>query len=955
MKLVRLLLSFILLSVCIPLMSRALPANAAAPTISGFVAEDITIAPYDKFQGTFTVATVATVPDFPYNASPPAGVPAGVGISVDGLFSNDGFVTTHTVPAFIFQDYTYSDQEGYDNFDPTGAQKWAVRYTPTTAGTWAWKIRAQDSGGTTTTSAGTFSVSGSSSNVYRRKGFVKVSSTDPRYFEFDDGSFFPGLGYNSSFDRKTVVDTKLSTLNSNGVDFLRVWMSGAGINGSQWTSWAWHGQPYNYLPEPALTTTLTFNNSDVVLLGATSGPACLFTDFPQGKVPVVPSTAYSVTARLRYDGVVGTGLTMKVSDWLGGTACAQPGTISGGVGANGTLAGPFTGTSSGYITVTGRFTTTSTQHRANYLYFALENTSAGTFRLDEAKMWKVADTNRVNILREPNANAHMFFDPQNSFQWDQFIESAEANGVYLKLVIDEKNEWIRNHILASGAITTTESNSNFYSQPNTKVRFLQEAWWRYVVARWGYSTAIHSFELINEGDPFDGNHHALADAMADYIHSVYPARMVTTSFYHSFPGSQYWGNSTTNYTDLHAYITSGWGENAAAFLPSSTWLEQRPNFVRRGNGAVKIIGSNNNYFQMFPNGIAVKGAGEWTVRYWAKAAAFSSSCAKQRVRWELDDGTFNGGREGSAPLNQAGQVWNCTSATGTYDWTQFDSSHDKDGVPISTTYRLILNDNNTHKLMLFIENENGTSGTAWFDDVEVVSPDGRVSKILGTFDTTSMREDTALYAKDYAETYGAKSNLSVSKPFVRGESGVDVNNTGSYDPNLLSDTAGWWLHNQLWAELGPGGIYDLPWWASETIEVPNLYSVYRPLSLFLAGIPINNGLYGDAQAVVNTPQIRVMGQRDDANDRAHLWISNPMHTWKNVVDNKPMLPVSGTVYLRGWPVGNARVEWWNTNSGTITTVQTKTVDGDGILAMPLTGTVMTDVAVKVCPAIGGAC
>ncbi|HMN29363.1 MAG TPA: hypothetical protein PKE45_14530, partial [Caldilineaceae bacterium] len=72
-------------------------------------------------------------------------------------------------------------------------------------------------------------------------------------------------------------------------------------------------------------------------------------------------------------------------------------------------------------------------------------------------------------------------------------------------------------------------------------------------ARWGYSTHIHSWELTNEGDPFNANHYAATDELGKFMHcrvfgaSVgagdaaqctfqHPNRhLVTTSFWTSFP------------------------------------------------------------------------------------------------------------------------------------------------------------------------------------------------------------------------------------------------------------------------------------------------------------------------------------------------------------------------------------------------------------------------------------
>ena len=74
-----------------------------------------------------------------------------------------------------------------------------------------------------------------------------------------------------------------------------------------------------------------------------------------------------------------------------------------------------------------------------------------------------------------------------------------------------------------------EDNENFYGDyrnNHTKTRWLQRAWWRYLQARWGYSPNIHSWELLNEGDPDVyslglskvGRHQMLADELGKFMH-----------------------------------------------------------------------------------------------------------------------------------------------------------------------------------------------------------------------------------------------------------------------------------------------------------------------------------------------------------------------------------------------------------------------------------------------------
>ena len=920
----------------------------AAPTISNISVISSTVAQYDRFEATFDVATVATNLQWPYAASTPPGVPVGTGISVDGEFSNNGFTTVITQPAFLNQPATYSDR-GQDHFTPVGGPKWTLRFTPKVAGSWQFRIRARDATGTTVSGNTAFTVSGQSANLNRRKGFIRVAQTDPRYFEFTgDGSPFIGAGFNSSFDEVADTDARLTTYAANKLNLLRVWIAGSGINGSQWTSWANAGSSGGYLPYESLAITNTFNGADVALL-LDSNLTCVFSDFWQPKVSVEPSTAYSVSVRARTNSLTGgasAGFAVKIGGFLGST-CDD-------VGAGTVLVGPVLG-STGYTTYTASFTTGAGEYDFGYIFAVLQATTGGSAFVDEVKMWRASDANQVNLLREPNANAHLSFDQWSSAQWDKFIESAETRGVYLKLVIDEKNEWIRNRLAADGTMTTTASNTNFYGAPNTKVRFLMEAWWRYLIARWGYSTAIHSFEFVNEGNPYDGNHYEVTNALANYVHTVDPSRhMVSTSFWAAFPGNEFWANSVADYTDLHAYDSTGWGDDTS-FL-SGAWVETSPRNFRTGNGSARIDGTNNNSMQVVPNGLSIKGAGEWVVRYWMKASALTASCgfsttgSQVRLNWSLDGGTFNGGRQGVIPPDPQGRDFVCASPAGTFGWTRYSSDKDRDGVAVSTSYRMVLTDTNWHKLSLSISNGSGTGGAAWMDDVEIAAPDGR-TQMLNSFDLTPLRDDTTRYTSAYAEMHGGGSLVGPAKPYIRGESGIDVN--FSFDPLLNTDANGVWLRNILWTGVGPAANTDMSWWGSELIDRTGggtpLYGVYAPYRAFMEDLPVNNGNYRDANAFVSTPILRAFGQRDDINRRAHLWLQNSQNTWTRTINSLPVKAITGTVQLRGWPAGSYQATWWSTTTVTNQVFQTDTltVSSNGVLTLVLPTTLTSDVAVKI--------
>ena len=939
----------------------------AAPTISNVTITTPNLARYDKFEAQFDIATVATQPQWPYDPTPIAGLSAGSGISVDALFSPDNWTTVITQPAFLYQAYTHSLQTSKDHFAPSGAPRWTARFAPQQSGVWQFRLRAQDAGGVSiypASGALTFTVNGASNIPSKQHGFLKVSAADRRYFEFQDGTPFIGVGYNDGFGNTADMQQRMQLQAQYKINFLRIWMSGAGLNGSHWTSWAWHGQTQNYLPDPSFDIVNTFNGADVALK-LDNNIRCLFTDFWQGGVPVLPNTAYSITARVKVNNVTGPassgayGFVVKQAPWSENDCHqANVGTV---------IAGPVSG-STDWITLTGSYTTGAAQYFLDYLYLTRQNATGGEVYIDDVRVWRSGDPARVNLLREPNANSHLYFDQMSSALWDKRIEAAEQNGIYLKLVIDEKNEWIRNHLTASGTMTTTDSNDNFYAAPNTQSRWLQQAWWRYLIARWGYSTAVHSFEYINEGDPYNGHHYEATNALARYMHSIDPARhLVTTSFWHSFTGSEFWANRAypdMDYADIHAYISTGWGKDAS--FVSGARLETRPQYIRTGNASARMAGADNDNQSIVPRGLVIQGQGEWLVRYWMKTSNFTANCAfgssggMQRIRWMVDGGGFYGGISGIVPNNSEGKDFLCTSPSGTYDWTQFRSDQDRSGALIPLQYRLVLTDSASHALDVRLENSAGTGGEAWFDDVELVSPSGGVWSVLGQFDITPMDEDTAWFNRAYGEALGGRSLTGARMPLVRGETGVDSPTQQTRHPQLNNDTQGIWLHNNVWGQVNPGGMYDLMWWANDTIDqnastgrFTHIYTHYLTYRNFMEGIPLSNGFYNDAQAQTSSPNLRVWGQRDDFNGRIHLWAQNMQHTWTRVVNGPAIPAVNGTITLTNIVSGTYRVTWWNTYTVNNPVFLTQTIPASGTLSLSLPSPLSDDVAIKIERVSGG--
>lgn len=936
-------------------------ARLAGPVIGQVVIDTPVVARYDRFEAHFTLQTTAAYLNLPFDPQPPKGAEKLDGVSVDALFTSPSGIA-YTQPAFFYQPYRSTVRGGQDHRIPQGDPRWAVRFTPQEEGTWQLRIRAADRSGTSTTPQSpilSFKVEGTSRNPYKQRGFLQVSQADPRYFEFQDGTPFTAAGFNAGFRGLEDTARRMQDYEKHKINFLRTWMSGDGINGSQWTPWAsFHLSFDGYLPPVSLDSANHAPGSELSFKLDSSNP-CLFQGWQQGPIAVEAGKSYTVWARVKTRGVSGnhaqTGFVIKTGGWLDKQCRAA----ASGVQITTPLSGDRDWTEvTGSLRAAGDF--------LDNLYLVLQEASSGEVYIDQVRLYRSDDPDRVNILRQPDADSHLSFDPQAASRWDDILILAEQHGVYLKLVVDEKNEWIRNRITAEGRFTSTPDNQNFYAQPGTKVRWLQQAWWRYIIARWGYSTAIHSLEYVNEGDPYNENHYQAAAEMAQTFDQLDPARhMVTTSFWHSFPNKEFWSNpayQAIDYADLHAYITTGWGGGTASFLNHFS-LDPNPANNRGALPSVCIEGNQNLVGGITPRGLVLNEKGEWIIRYWMRAENFQANCSykstggMQRLRWLIDGGPYHGGQEGVVPADAKGQSFVCTSPAGTFPWKQLRSDQDRDGRPTPQSARIIISDDHPHEISISIENLNGIGGTAWINQVELISPSGKIVPVLGQFDMTPMVIDTAWYNNAYGSLLGPASPVGVKgKPLVRGEGGIDSPSTHSWLPELNRDREGVWLHNNVWAQIASGGMIDLMWWSGETISEnsqtgrSSLYPVFLAYRNFMDGIPVNNGKYQEINAAVSDPRLRAWGQVDTLNRRGHLWLQNRSHTWQAAVSGMQVPAISGTVTLHNMPAGRYRIEWWDTyrTDNPISKTETAAANG-GMLVLQLPAPLTTDIAVKIFP------
>jgi hypothetical protein len=266
-------------------------------------------------------------------------------------------------------------------------------------------------------------------------------------------------------------------------------------------------------------------------------------------------------------------------------------------------------------------------------FLTLENVSSGKAFVDYVWIEEVLGNGQYgpNIVSKPWMAHHQYFEQRNSYAFDKTLELAERYDLYFKLVVLEKNEWIFNRIddegrpIAGSPACRDDDDTNdpekcpgndwFYGHGRqlTKVRWLQQSWWRYLQARWGYSPNIHSWELLNEGDPFNGRHYALADEFGKYMHQFQPNdHLVTTSFWHSFPAEKFWANPdypNLDYADLHAYAT----DSPDTAANSVYYSQLHGAFAPEGAGKPLVRGETG-----FSDAVTQDQAGVWLHNYiWA--------------------------------------------------------------------------------------------------------------------------------------------------------------------------------------------------------------------------------------------------------------------------------------------------------------------------------------------------
>jgi len=160
------------------------------------------------------------------------------------------------------------------------------------------------------------------------------------------------------------------------------------------------------------------------------------------------------------------------------------------------------------------------------------------------------------------------YNLEEAWAFDNILEMAERQGIYFLLTLEDVNQYTYNwsanlYNRALGGPLTYRSE--IFTHP--EARSFQERVFRYLLARWGYSTGILSWELFNEidelqwSDPEHWDRQAMVawhQAMAQYIMFLDAhGHMVNTSTGSFKTHPDLYGLDEMGFAQIHFYFVPG--------------------------------------------------------------------------------------------------------------------------------------------------------------------------------------------------------------------------------------------------------------------------------------------------------------------------------------------------------------------------------------------------------------
>lgn len=545
--------------------------NGSGPVITHVTGSAATARVYEKYELSFDLETVADHPFFRFDPAPPPGVKPGTGVTVEGvILTPSGRTLRH--PAFLYGHVTTSPARGGTHYEETGRTSWRLRLSPLEVGTYRVTLRARDASGSIEVDAGSFTAT-----PPVRRGFIRVSRRDPRYFEFANGDLYFPIGPATGPD--------YGRYGAGGPNLDRPWIGALGAYSTNWSRWLRVDRDMGnegvaspltfaeHYPSHELSREVVHPVGHRIWMGPW-GDDAFFPRLRAGRTYQVKLRIKTVGIRGPADGASPYGFAVKTHAFPGPTIDADLRELPSII--------PMVSADRDWHTIVVTYRASARQEDTPYLSLGLENVTAGRAYIDQFSIREARRDGSLGgeLVRHARGDVHTYVEQRPSAYLDWQVQQGEAYGVFLKLVVQDKNDWVPNHLTGGG--TFADRGDGYFQPPGTKAAWLQEQWWRYVVARWGYSTAVHSWELCNEADPNDTSVWRHTQRFARFMHDVdaHP-HLATTSFWCCWK-PEFWGDAAAfpdvDYADLHEYTRdSPLGLDMAAWVISLARLTaERP-------------------------------------------------------------------------------------------------------------------------------------------------------------------------------------------------------------------------------------------------------------------------------------------------------------------------------------------------------------------------------------------
>lgn len=483
------------------------------------------------------------------------------------------------------------------------------------------------------------------------------------------------------------------------------------------------------------------------------------------------------------------------------------------------------------------------------------------------------------------------YKQSSAFYLDWLLEYCRQKNVYVMLALNHHGqvstsvnpEWKDNPYNAANG-GPAANTWDFFT--NASAKTIHKNRLRYVIARYGYSQNIQSWELFNEVDWTDQFNSRKNDVknwhseMADYIKNkdVYK-HLVTTSFGHDYNEDGTWYLASIDFTQTHFYVNSPNIESVLAGAAQnyiSTY--QKPTL----NGEFGLTTDGNGIAAQDPGGIHIHNA------IWG--STFSGAMGSAMTWWW--DNYIN-------PQNLY-YHYNPLSAVAS-------QIHFKDDKYIKTKASIIGGGASDVIISPAADFSTATASSFTIDAIGNLNPGNNQ---LGRY----------LFGSVYNPQYHNPPTFTVNYP-VAGQFTVTTGSSISTLPRIVISVDNIQALNQ-YAKANT--TYSLHISAgSHTIKIDNLGTDWTTIS---------NYVFSNIGSPLTT---YVLKSADNA--KAVGWVLNSKYNWQYLKNNGGLgpQPVSGsTMLLTGMKNGNYTIRLYNCATGGLTNTLT-TVVSDGKLSITL--------------------